>query len=135
MLRLEFHLVADFLLQHLDRSFIKLDRAPALQADQVVMMLVAGDMLVGFLGVAQFHRVNQIALDQQIQRSIDTGARDIFAALPEDFHHFIRIEMPMRREHRIKNELSLWRKLQVLFEEEFFKQFLLIAHCGHQLLT
>jgi hypothetical protein len=128
MVRLKMQPIAHPLLKFFNRPIVKFDCPPALDADEMVVVLVPGDMFIRFLQFAQFQSVNQTALDQQIKCPINARARDILPVLLQDLHQFIRIEMAMGGKNGLEYLLSLGRKLQIFPQEEFSKRFVFQGH-------
>src|SRR5271155_4930017 len=66
----------DRLLEFLDRVVLEFDDAAAALADEVVVMMVAGD-LVACLALIEVALVEQVAFLEQAQGAVDGGVADV----------------------------------------------------------
>jgi hypothetical protein len=120
--------IAYLLLERFDDVLIEFQRPAAFGAYQVIVMLVADDVFVHLLRITQFHSPHESALDEEIERPVYGGPRDILSAPLENIHHFFSIEMAMRFEHRVEDRVSLRGEFQFVFGKIVLEQCVFCAH-------
>jgi hypothetical protein len=95
----------DALLQALDLVVLELEDEPALDADQVIVMIA--DDLVARLAVAELALDREPALDQELERAIDGGLADLGMALADLREQLVDRDVVARPEELLDDRLAL----------------------------
>jgi hypothetical protein len=127
-LRLKIKFVAYLLLKQLDKAIVEFYGSSAFHADQMVVMLMAGDVLEHFPRLAHIHGMHKSAFYKDIQRTVNRRPRNPLPPLPENINQSIGIKMTVSRKHGLEHRLPLWCKLQSIVSKHFSEQDIFFIH-------
>lgn len=111
----------DALLLLLDRFVVELEDVPALEADQMVVVLVVAGRLVGCLSFAEATLGGKSTLGQQLEGPVDGGVPDAGVVLPSEAQQFFDTHVTARPEKPLGDDVALTRGLEALFRQEGVK--------------
>lgn len=112
---------ADAVLDLFQVGIEELHHLPALQADQVIVMLVLPGRLIVGVGIAQARLVGEAALDQQIQGPVHSGAAHGLASGVESRVELFGIEMRAAGKDGLHDFKPLPGELQLPAAQEGFE--------------
>ena len=109
----------DRLLEFLDRLVFEFDDAAAAFADEVVVMMVAGDFIAR-LALLEVALVDQVAFLEQAQRAVDGGVADVRIDLLDFGVELLGADMAAQREEDARDVVALAGRLEpALFEARY----------------
>src|ERR1700730_9261067 len=101
----------DHLLELLDRLIFEFDDAPAALADEVVVMMLAGDFIAR-LALVEVPLEKQIAFLEQSQRPVDGGVADVRIDFLDFGVEFLGAEMAAEGEEHAGDVVALAGRLE-----------------------
>ena len=102
----------DFVLQRLDARLEELDDAPALIADQVVVVVARAQALVPVAGLADPQAAHDPGVDHQLERAVDRGARDLLVLGAQAHEQLVGLHVLVPAEDLVKQGMSLGGELE-----------------------
>src|ERR1700726_2711418 len=99
------------LLEPLDRFVFEFDDPAAALADEVVVMMFAGDF-VARLTFVEVALVDQVAFLEQAQRAVDGGIADVRIDLLDLSVEFLGTDMAVEREEDARDVIALAGRLE-----------------------
>ena len=121
---------AHLVLEVLDRGLEELDHAAALVADQVVVVLPRAQPLIPVAGLANAHASDDAGIDEQVERSVDRGPRDLRVLGSEPHEQLVGLEVLVSGEELVEEGLPFRRQLQASLLEVFAENRLFPAAHG-----
>ncbi len=131
--RLEPEFRAHLILQAFDCFILELHYLVTAGAYEVVVVLVAMDMLVMGVFLSEYHLSKMSALYEQGEGTVDGGLGDALMVLPEAQQQVFRLKVFVRIKHPAEDGLAFRGKFQALrhkivLEPLFFYLYLFIRH-------
>ena len=127
-LHLETLLVADLLLKSFNHSIAEFYCAPALDADQMVVMPVTDDMFVNLSRFPQPHGPDETAFDQQLQHPVDGGPRDVLVFCLEHVNKLVGVEVAVGLKNGFDNIPPLGGSLELVLGEILLEHLIFVGH-------
>ncbi len=108
-------LLGEFILEPFDLVVLELDDLPAIQADQVIVVLVFKGDFVPAHAVAKVALVGDSALLEELQGSVDRGVANLAVTLANQREKVLDAQMPRRTKKHIRHRATLSGRAQSVF--------------------